>query len=104
MEANYRQRLDQRPNLAVLPWGATEAHNFHLPHGTDVIEAAAIAEACSWRSRPRRRGRLLTSDGHSRLWLFSDNGASHRSRSGRDLTLWVMAVRGRQVYRSGRFA
>jgi creatinine amidohydrolase len=47
MEANYRQLLDQRPNLAVLPWGATEAHNFHLPHGTDVIEAATIAEAAA---------------------------------------------------------
>jgi creatinine amidohydrolase len=43
-EANYRQLLDRRPNLAILPWGATEAHNYHLPHGTDVIEAAAFAE------------------------------------------------------------
>lgn len=30
-------------HLAVLPWGATEAHNFHLPHGTDVYESEAIA-------------------------------------------------------------
>ena len=45
MEANYRQLRAYRPNLAVLPWGATEAHNYHLPHGTDVIEAARIAEA-----------------------------------------------------------
>ena len=44
LEANYRQLLDRRPNVAVLPWGATEAHNLHLPHGTDVIEATAIAE------------------------------------------------------------
>lgn len=29
--------------LAVLPWGATEAHNYHLPYGTDVIEADHIA-------------------------------------------------------------
>jgi len=43
-EANYRQLLDSRPNLAVLPWGATEAHNYHLPHGTDVIEATELAE------------------------------------------------------------
>jgi creatinine amidohydrolase len=28
--------------VAVLPWGATEAHNYHLPYGTDVIEAASI--------------------------------------------------------------
>jgi creatinine amidohydrolase len=47
MEANYRQLLDRRPAIAVLPWGATEAHNLHLPHGTDVIEARAIAEAAA---------------------------------------------------------
>lgn len=28
--------------VAVLPWGATEAHNYHLPYGTDVIEAEQI--------------------------------------------------------------
>jgi creatinine amidohydrolase len=43
-EANYRQLLDSRPNLAILPWGATEAHNYHLPHGTDIIEATELAE------------------------------------------------------------
>ena len=43
LEANYRQLLDDRPNVAVLPWGATEAHNYHLPHGTDVIEAEQLA-------------------------------------------------------------
>ncbi len=29
--------------LAILPWGATEAHNYHLPYGTDTYEAEAIA-------------------------------------------------------------
>lgn len=29
--------------LAVLPWGATEPHNFHLPYGTDNYETEAIA-------------------------------------------------------------
>jgi len=43
-ETNYKDLREYRPNVAVLPWGATEAHNFHLPHGTDVIEAASIAE------------------------------------------------------------
>ena len=44
-EATYRQLLESQPNVAVLPLGATEAHGWHLPHGTDVIEAKAIAEA-----------------------------------------------------------
>jgi len=29
--------------VAVLPWGATEAHNYHLPYGTDVFECNYIA-------------------------------------------------------------
>lgn len=29
--------------VAVLPWGATEAHNYHLPYGTDVYECDYIA-------------------------------------------------------------
>jgi creatinine amidohydrolase len=29
--------------VAVLPWGATEAHNYHLPYGTDNIECEYIA-------------------------------------------------------------
>jgi len=29
--------------VAVLPWGATEPHNLHLPYGTDTIESAHIA-------------------------------------------------------------
>lgn len=42
-EATYRQTLDWKPNTAILPWGATEAHNWHLPHGTDTIEATELA-------------------------------------------------------------
>ena len=30
-------------SVAVLPWGATEAHNYHLPYATDVIETESIA-------------------------------------------------------------
>lgn len=50
LEANYRQLLDHPPNVALLPWGATEAHNFHLPHGTDVIEASSLAEEAARRA------------------------------------------------------
>jgi creatinine amidohydrolase len=44
-EANFSQLKEFKPNVAVLPWGATEAHNYHLPYGTDVIEATAVAES-----------------------------------------------------------
>jgi creatinine amidohydrolase len=29
--------------VAILPWGATEPHNLHLPYGTDTIQSAGIA-------------------------------------------------------------
>jgi creatinine amidohydrolase len=44
LEANHRQLTASPPKVAVLPWGATEAHGRHLPYGTDVIEATRIAE------------------------------------------------------------
>jgi len=53
MEANYRQLLDAPPNVAVLPWGATEAHNYHLPHGTDVYEAQLLAEHAAGEAAKR---------------------------------------------------
>jgi creatinine amidohydrolase len=37
--------------VAVLPWGATEAHNTHLPYATDTIETDAMADraaAIAW--------------------------------------------------------
>jgi creatinine amidohydrolase len=34
---------ETRYDVAVLPWGATEAHNYHLPFGTDIIESDHIA-------------------------------------------------------------
>lgn len=33
----------ERFDIAILPWGATEPHNGHLPYGTDVLIARAIA-------------------------------------------------------------
>jgi len=53
-EANYRQLMEYRPTVAVLPWGATEAHNYHLPHGTDVVEATTLAELAA--AEAQRRG------------------------------------------------
>jgi creatinine amidohydrolase len=44
LEANHRQLTESPPAVAVLPWGATEAHNWHLPYGTDVLEATHVAE------------------------------------------------------------
>ena len=36
--------IDATPySAAVLPWGATEAHNYHLPYATDNIQSEQIA-------------------------------------------------------------
>jgi len=44
MTATHKMLMDNPPDVAILPWGATEAHGRHLPYGTDAIEATAIAE------------------------------------------------------------
>ncbi|MCC6682028.1 MAG: creatininase family protein [Phycisphaeraceae bacterium] len=49
-EANLQQVRRLAPNLAVLPWGACEGHNYHLPHGTDNYEATALGEAAVARA------------------------------------------------------
>lgn len=43
-ESNWKTVKDQKVDLAVLPWGATEAHNYHLPYATDNIQVGYIAE------------------------------------------------------------
>ncbi|HEX7024554.1 MAG TPA: creatininase family protein [Gemmatimonadales bacterium] len=44
-ESTWRTVRDGGYDLAVLPWGATEAHNLHLPYGTDTIQTEAVAAA-----------------------------------------------------------
>lgn len=43
-ETNYAYTREHRYDVAVLPLGATEPHNLHLPYGTDVFEATMIGE------------------------------------------------------------
>ncbi len=42
-ETNWKHLKDEKIELAVLPWGATEAHNYHLPYATDNIESDLLA-------------------------------------------------------------
>ncbi len=41
-ENNWKDIKERKIDLAVLPWGATEAHNYHLPYSADVIESENI--------------------------------------------------------------
>src|SRR5438552_14961327 len=46
-EQNHAFVRSQKWELAVLPFGATEPHNLHMPYGTDIYEVEAIAQrAC----------------------------------------------------------
>lgn len=42
-ESHWKELKDANIELVLLPWGATEAHNYHLPYATDNIEADSIA-------------------------------------------------------------
>src|SRR5258707_7499323 len=55
-ELTWKSVRDTRYEVAVLPWGATEAHNFHLPYTTDNIETeriAALAAGYAWERGAR---------------------------------------------------
>ncbi|MDB4394147.1 creatininase family protein [bacterium] len=43
-ECNYGYVKNADIRVAVIPLGATEPHNLHLPYGTDLYEATAIGE------------------------------------------------------------
>ncbi len=42
-ETNWQHLKDETIEVAILPWGATEAHNYHLPYAADVFESDCIA-------------------------------------------------------------
>lgn len=44
-ETTYHDVQQRPPEVAVLPFGATEPHNLHLPYATDSIESELIGEA-----------------------------------------------------------
>ncbi|MBN1302541.1 MAG: creatininase family protein [Melioribacteraceae bacterium] len=42
-DLTYSDLKANPPKVVILPWGATEAHNQHLPYGSDVIQAYEVA-------------------------------------------------------------
>jgi creatinine amidohydrolase len=52
-ETNWRHLKQETIDLAILPWGATEAHNYHLPYGTDNYQAEGMvhrAAEMAWKA------------------------------------------------------
>lgn len=56
--SHWKHIKEEYFEVVVLPWGATEAHNYHLPYGTDVFEAEMIA-AESARLANRQGARVI---------------------------------------------
>ncbi len=55
-ETNLKSVRDNPPQAVVLPWGATECHNMHLPYATDTLTVTRVAElACqkAWQQGAR---------------------------------------------------
>ncbi len=42
-ETNWKTVKEIKYEVAVLPWGAIEAHNYHLPYATDNLQAEYVA-------------------------------------------------------------
>jgi creatinine amidohydrolase len=49
-ETTWKTVRETAYEVAVLPWGATEAHNYHLPYGTDNFECDHIAAEAARRA------------------------------------------------------
>src|SRR6195256_5229253 len=43
-ETHWKSVKDTPFEVAILPWGATEPHSYHLPYATDNYETTALAE------------------------------------------------------------
>ncbi len=52
-ESNYGQVRDRPVGVAVLPLGATEPHNLHLPYGTDTYQVEAVGQRACERAHAR---------------------------------------------------
>ncbi len=52
-ELTWKTVRDTRYDVALLPWGATEAHNFHLPYSTDNVATERIAALAAGRAWER---------------------------------------------------
>ncbi|HKB40599.1 MAG TPA: creatininase family protein [Gemmataceae bacterium] len=59
-EQNHAGVRSQRWEVAVLPFGATEPHNLHMPYGTDNYQVDLVGQrACEWAYRQGAKVLLL---------------------------------------------
>jgi creatinine amidohydrolase len=58
-EMTHKEVREVKWEVAVLPFGATEPHNFHMPYGTDVFESEAVGRAACGYANERGAKVLL---------------------------------------------
>ena len=64
----YGKVKDRKYDIVILPWGATEPHNLHLPYMTDCIlshdVAVDAALMAAWLCHPSAWGRKIRDNGN----------------------------------------
>ena len=61
--------VDPTPyEAAILPWGATEAHNYHLPYATDNIQTEQVAIRAAERAWSRGARVVIGVDAQRERW------------------------------------
>jgi creatinine amidohydrolase len=58
-QTNWKQVKNHKYEVAILPWGATEPHNYHLPYGTDSLETARIVEEAARKAWDKGAGIMV---------------------------------------------
>ena len=74
LEANLGQIKENQYEVAVLPLGATEPHNLHLPYGTDVLEGTIVGESELGEpilGSPAVAGNAMFVRSHGHLWKIA---------------------------------
>jgi len=46
-ETNWKSAKETAYEVAILPWGATEAHNYHLPYATDNYQVEHVMQGAA---------------------------------------------------------
>ena len=101
-EANYAYTKANPYEVAVLPLGATEPHNLHLPYGTDVFEGTIVGEQICEAAHDRgAQGRAAADDSLRHRNEHASPSAGDERRSDDALSL---RHRHRQVVRAQRRA
>lgn len=58
-ETNWKTLRDAHIETAILPWGAMEAHNIHLPYSTDNIETEKIVNEAARKAYEKGAGIIV---------------------------------------------